>query len=258
MLRWGVNRTIGRFFESRFLGRTNLALVLTDRARAELGARFPGLRIRTLRHVTPLADVPRRQQFWDGTRPLRLLFIGFIAPRKGLPTLLEAVAHVRRERPRHRFELTICGGSVRTQRTNRHEAQLVEMARGLGLDDVVRFAGFVSDAELTEKLRCSDVVVLPYLRSKDAAASGPLIQGMTHGLVPIVTNARAMNETVRDGHNGLIVEAGNPRAIASALDRLFVSPDLVRSLGTRAADTMRDGHSWRAIGEAVQTAYASL
>jgi hypothetical protein len=48
----------------------------------------------------------------------------------------------------------------------------------------------------------------------------------------------AVREIVRDGLDGVVVPAGDPQALAQAIDRLMASDDERRRLGARAVDVV--------------------
>jgi glycosyltransferase involved in cell wall biosynthesis len=64
-------------------------------------------------------------------------------------------------------------------------------------------------------------------------------EAMRAGKVVIASRVGGIPEMVRDGVNGLLVEAGDEAAISSATDRLRQSPDLAARFGSSALETAR-------------------
>jgi polysaccharide biosynthesis protein PslF len=258
-LRKVLNRTIGRGYEHDVIDRSSAVFVLNQRAQGFLQRRFPKVPVRVLRHIAPVEHLENRVDWWSGPRPLRLLFVGFVAARKGLHVLISALGTIQEDsRYRGRFSLTVCGGMVKSQRDNPYLDTLKRNVVENGLEDIVRFAGFVSDEDLLKELTRSDVMVLPYLPSKEISTSGPLIQAMSYSLVPVVTTARSMSEIVRDGQNGQVVPPDDPAALARVLKDLSDSPSLLRRLGLSARETIQREYSWSAIAKEATTVYETI
>ena len=90
-------------------------------------------------------------------RPV-LLWVGRLAPIKGLDTLLDAVAQLRTTHEGVR--LLIVGGDA-DEPSNGHEASLRQRIERLGLHDAVRFIGPQPQSVLPLYYVASDVTVLP-------------------------------------------------------------------------------------------------
>ena len=75
----------------------------------------------------------------------------------------------------------------------------------------------------------------------------------------VVTEAvgAAAGGLVRHGHNGLVVPAGDVRALAGALERLFADPGLRRRLGAEGRIAVR-GHSYQAWSAGVSSGLAAV
>jgi len=154
--------------------------------------------------------------------PLRVVFFGSLTPRKGIVGFLQAtrlLAHPERVR------LRVHGGAapdvIETMSTivsalTPAQAQRLEFRGGFGQHDL---AGILGDA---------DVAVLPP-RWED---NGPqtVMEAQAAGLPVVATRVGGIPDVVEDGRNGLLVDEGDPRDLAAAVDRLSGDPDLVRSL----------------------------
>ena len=258
-VRKAMNRTIGRWYEHSVIERASVVPVLTQRGQAALQRRFPGVSVRLLRHVAPVDCPPDRVDWWNESRSLRLLFVGFLFKSKGLPILIAALGQLQKDsRYRGRFDLTVCGGAPASEKGNPYLDALRRSINQHGLEDVVRLAGFVTDETLVQELTRSDVMVLPYLPSKEIQSSAPLIQAMSYSLVPVVTTARSMGEIVKDDENGRVVPSGDVDALATALKDLLDSPAVVRRLALAARETMQREHSWKAIGREATAMYDAM
>ncbi len=97
----------------------------------------------------------------------------------------------------------------------------------------------VDPTELRDFYAASDVLVLPSIPTRTFREPWGLVvnEAMNRSLPVIVTDAvgAAAGGLVRDGRNGLVVPAGDPQALASALRRLARDAGLRQRLGKAGA-----------------------
>ncbi|HEY8380516.1 MAG TPA: glycosyltransferase family 4 protein [Microvirga sp.] len=154
----------------------------------------------------------------DRNEVTRILFLGEVGRRKGVPELLRALADDRvRALP---WQASIAGEGL-------IEPYRVEAER-LGLGDRVRFEGWVGPDGVTALLAQSDVFVLP---SHGENQPMSIIEAMGAGLAVVTTRVGAIPEMVEHERSGLLVEAGDSDALARALERVLVSPEERQRLG---------------------------
>lgn len=98
--------------------------------------------------------------------------------------------------------------------------------------DIGRNVTFASSATETSRiLRIMDVCVLPSL--KEGPGQG-ILDAMAAGRPVIATGAGGVFSIIRDEETGVLVDKGNPKALASAILRLVGDPELARRLGAEA------------------------
>ena len=133
-------------------------------------------------------------------------------------------------------------------------AELERLRDRLGLGDRLRTLGFEDD--LATLLGAVDAVAVPSTRpdpfpnaALEAAAAGVPVVAASHGGLP---------EILRDGETGVLVEPGDPAALASALRALADDPDRARAIGAAAAADVAARFSAERMLAAVQAQYDSL
>jgi glycosyltransferase involved in cell wall biosynthesis len=172
--------------------------------------------------------------------PLSLLFVGRLVERKGVRYLLDALALARARAP---VELRIVGdGPLR--------AALEAHAHEVGVADIVTFEGFVDDETLRERYRACDVLALPAIVDEKGDTEGlgvVLIEALAHGRPAIASRVGGIVDVVRDGETGILVEPGDPPALADAIVRLAECPELRGRLGAQGRSRVRAEFSWAAI-----------
>jgi glycosyltransferase involved in cell wall biosynthesis len=175
-----------------------------------------------------------------------ILFAGFMGPSKGVDVLLDAWGEIEHDVP---LPLVFAGAP--------DEPRFSEMMeRYQHLSKPPQMLGSIAaESEFQSLIARSAIVVLPYRFS--APASGILVRAMATGRAVIVTPVPAARGVVRDGQNGLIVPAGDPRALASRLITLALDPGERDRLGAAAAGTAREQFSWERQLDDLEAAYAS-
>jgi D-inositol-3-phosphate glycosyltransferase len=180
-----------------------------------------------------------------------VLYVGRIAPIKGLETLLDAVAHLRARGAT--FRLLIVGGEA-DEPTEGHEAEIRQRVDRLGLRDTVRFVGAQPQEALRDYYVAADVTVLPsYYESFGMVA----LEAMACGSPVIGSRVGGLATTVRDGVTGFLVPDGNALALAERVEAVIGDPDLRYRLG-REGVQWAARHRWPCVGEAVCREYARL
>ena len=162
------------------------------------------------------------------------LYVGRIEPLKGVEFLLRIAACVDGDVP---FKLMIVGGDPATEPESR---RLAQMATGLGLDDVVEFAGRVPRHTLAAYFSAADVCVVPsYYESFGLVA----LEAMACGSPVVATRVGGLPWVVKHGQNGYLLPWRCPERFADTLSMIFFNEGLRHSL-SRAALKTADSMSW--------------
>ena len=199
---------------------------------------------------TPGDRAEARRRLGLDDRPV-LLWVGRIAPIKGLDTLLDTVARLR-EAGRD-MRLLVVGGEA-DEPTNGHEASLRRRIAALGLGESVRFVGPQPQSVLPLYYAAADVTVLPsYYESFGMVA----LEAMACGSPVIASRVGGLVTTVRDGVTGFLVPDGDVEALAERIETLVGDPELRWRLG-REGVRWAAQHRWPCVAEAVCKEYASL
>ncbi len=143
--------------------------------------------------------------------PLRILFAGNVIPRKGLHTLIEALARLPE---RHRWQLDVAGSLAIDPAYTR--AIHRQIARS-GLDQQIRLHGSLPDAELANRMASSHVLAVP---SAYEGFGIVYLEGMRFGLPAIASADGGAREIITHSQDGFLVEPGDSAALARCLDQL--------------------------------------
>ena len=152
---------------------------------------------------------PIRRTRSDG--PCRILLLGRIGPRKGVPELLDAL-----DSPtlRDRAWTAVLAGDGDLEIYRRRVAEA-------GLADRVTLPGWLDATEAAELLAQADILVLP-----SDAENFPIsvIEALAARVAVITTPVGATPELLRDGHTALFVPVGDASALRDAIAQLIDDP----------------------------------
>jgi len=179
-------------------------------------------------------DAFRARHGLGGRAPLAVA-VGNISRRRGQDVLLEALALARRELPDAGCALV--GAPHPRAEDVAFEHELRGLAARLGVERAVAFTGYVDD--VADAYAAADVVVNP-IRGAEGLGRAAL-EALAAGRPVVASRVGGVSEALRDGRDALLVEPGDPDALAAALVRLTREPGLaeriVRSGGEHVRDT---------------------
>ncbi|KAA0680894.1 glycosyltransferase family 4 protein [Azospirillum brasilense] len=212
-------KPLSRWAIRHMMEMTSEVVVLGEYWRNWVVTTFPAVRRVTLLHnaVPGPETIPERAE--DG--PVRLLFLGRLIKLKGIDVLLDALAS---EACRSRsWQLTIAGdGDLETYRAQ---------AKALGLDERVRFTGWLDQTGCRKELVQAHVLVQP---SMFEGLPMSVLEAMANGLTIVATPVGSVGDAIADEETGLLVPPGDRTALAEALARVIDDAELRRRLGQGA------------------------
>jgi glycosyltransferase involved in cell wall biosynthesis len=148
---------------------------------------------------------------------LRLIFVGRLAPVKGLRVALDAVARLRAELPG--LHLMLVGDGP-------DRATLEALAAPLG--EAVTFTGYLSQDAVARAMREADICLLP---SFAEGVPVVLMEAFASGRPVIATQVAGVGELVEEGASGRLVPPGDAAALAEAIRDLAADPERRRAMG---------------------------
>ena len=155
-----------------------------------------------------------------------IVTVGRLDEQKGHRFLIEAFSSVLREHRDARL-LIVGEGPLREE--------LQALARQLGVDDAICFAGHRDDVPAL--LRASQYFVLPSLWE---GMPNVVLEAMAAGVPVIATSVEGVLELIEPDRTGLVVKVGNAAEIASALNRLLGASELSKQLAQAAQQAVRE------------------
>ena len=179
--------------------------------------------------------------------PVRLLTVCSLSktrPRKNVASVLKALANLRDS---HDFQYDVIGGGDALDEHRR-------LAASLGLGDLVRFHGTISDDRLYEAYPRADLFVLtPTESANDIEGFGIVyLEANASGVPVLAMRTGGVTDAVRDGVSGYFAASAEPGDIADAIVRFLdghVQFDQNAVRGWAAA------HRYEKVAERVEQVY---
>ena len=175
-----------------------------------------------------------RREWYQGHKPIDLqkegipagafvaTFVGNNRRMKGLPYLLKALKYLPKDIPLH---LILVGRNVDTRANLR-------MVKEGGYSNKVHFLGFRNDG--LDIVASSNIFILPSIYGESITKS--VLEAMSLGVAPIITDIPGNTELVEQGVSGLVVPRKDPKALADAILHLYKNPELCRQFGQKSME----------------------
>ena len=172
----------------------------------------------------------------------RVLFVGRLAPKKGVQHLIEAIADVSSD-----AELWIVGDG-------RKREELERLASEHNID--ATFIGQVNPSEIGQFYYQSSIFVLP--STEGEGMPNAVLEAMSYGVPVITTRSGGLPTLITEGQNGYLVPMRDPKAIAERVDDLLNDSSLRHKIGTNGREYVTENHSWNALVSCLNNVYRKV
>lgn len=182
-----------------------------------------------------------------------VLQLGRIVPRKGIDTVIEALALVRRRHAVDAMLMVVGGeGAPRGKDETPELARLRELARQLGVGDHVHFAGRKDRSELRYYYGAADVfVTTPWYEPFGITP----VEAMACARPVIGSDVGGIKSTIIDGRTGFLVPPRDPVSVADRLAVMHDRPGLARNMGDEGMQRAFQHYTWRSVARQVANIY---
>jgi glycosyltransferase involved in cell wall biosynthesis len=103
------------------------------------------------------------------------------------------------------------------------QAEALNWVSKLGIEKSVELLGSRPHAEMADVYRRAMILVSP---STHDGTPNTLLEGLACGCFPIAGNLASIREWITDGENGLLIDSGDPSALAQAILKTIKDKDL--------------------------------
>jgi glycosyltransferase involved in cell wall biosynthesis len=186
------------------------------------------------------------------TEPV-VMWVGGFYPWHDLSLLLESFTAILERRPDARLVLVGDG----------HTRPSVErMVQKNGLRRAVIFTGEISHTSVPDMLSIADVAVVPSapVPASRGGTGTPLklFEYMAAGKAIVATASNETTPVIQDGHNGMLVEAGDVNRFAEAVLTLLNDPVERVRLGQNARQQAIELYSWEQYTRRLEDIYFNI
>lgn len=168
-----------------------------------------------------------------------VLFFGNIRPYKGLDILIAAMPLILQRIPN--AMLHIAGQPLEDFSKYQQQIETLKITNA-----VTCSLHYLPDDAIPGLFRRASLVALPYYHIDQ---SGVLLLAAGMGRTVVATSVGGIPEVIQDGKTGLLVEPGNPNALADAIASILSDQNRLREIGKAAAHDIKQRFAWDAIAD---------
>lgn len=170
---------------------------------------------------------------------LYIIYIGTIQPRKNLVRLIEAVARIED------LKIVVVGKTIGEGRQGWKFEEILNRPRELGIENRVKFTGFIPDSDLPYLLNGAEAFILPSLWEGFGI---PAIDSMACGVPVLVSNVSSLPEVV--GKAGLTFDPNSIDQIEQAIRTIMTDNKLRQKLAKISLEQAKK-FSWGKMAKVV-------
>jgi D-inositol-3-phosphate glycosyltransferase len=185
-----------------------------------------------------------------------LLQLGRMVPRKGIDNVIRSVAKLKQQNGQ-KVKLLIVGGNKEHMEESvcPEYRRLVEMAKSLGVADLVQFAGKKSRENLKFYYAAADVfITTPWY---EPFGITPL-EAMACGTPVIGSNVGGIKYSVLDGVTGALVPPNDPQVLAEKVNELIRDDNVLYQYGQNALAHVNHHFTWKNVATQMEAVYKTV
>lgn len=182
-----------------------------------------------------------------------ILYVGRFDRRKGIETLVRAIADPQVQRHQN-VKLMVVGGSSSERKDNQERSRIEAIVQELELQDQVTFVGRIDHDHLPNYYAAADICVVPSFYEPFGLVA---IEAMACGTPVIASAVGGLKYTVIDGETGLLVSPQQEGELAHAIDDLITHPSKCQAMGRAGHQRVATKFSWQGVADQLDQLYLS-
>jgi len=176
-----------------------------------------------------------------------ILFFGYLSPYKSPDILLRSFAEVLKENPN---VILLFAGSGEME----HKLQII--SKELGIEQDVRFAGFIEKNLRVFYYKSSDIFCLPSTMSTECYPLA-ILEAMASGVPVVASEIGGIPDIIENNVNGLLVPPKDEEKLKDALILLLDNPEICEKFSETAFHGIKK-YLWENIAEETEKLYTFL
>lgn len=256
---WGLRYRLTRALESHVFRNADAVTTICEGLRAETASRgiaadkitvIPNA-VDTGNFTAGVAARPELQAQLGLTGKTVLGFIGSFYAYEGIPLLVQAMPDLLINHPDLR--LLLVGGGPQ-------DDEIRTLVSRLGLEDAVIMTGRVDHQQVQDYYNLVDIFVYPRLSMRLTELVTPLkpLEAMAQGRLVVASDVGGHQELIRDGETGVLFKAGQPAALAEAVNRLLARRDEWQQMRDNGRTFVEQERTWPSSVARYQAVYEGL
>lgn len=185
-------------------------------------AGFPMRSASVIYNAEPI-KVEKRENFWDGSRPMKIGLLAALSEAKGVLQLIKAFKLLKGN-----FELYLGGNPI----SEEIHKQIIEE---IGKDSRITLCGYIKSSEFFKLI---DLTVAPSLASESFGLVA--VESCANQVPVIASNFGGLSEIIKDGINGLLCIPTDITSIAASVQKLYDNPILYKELCHNTIDSVKE------------------
>ncbi|HYL67316.1 MAG TPA: glycosyltransferase [Nitrosopumilaceae archaeon] len=153
-----------------------------------------------------------------------ILYVGNLVKIKGVYTLIESCRILYSRIPN--FFVLVVGDGI-------ERVKLESLVASYGLGENIKFLGYLEPTTLPLYYNAADTFVLPSFVEGHSVA---LLEAMASGLPVVASMVGGNKETIEDGFNGFLFEAGDSVILAEKLIKILTDDNLRERMSTSGSE----------------------
>lgn len=182
-----------------------------------------------------------------------VLYVGRFDPRKGIETLVRAVAESKLRS--EKLQLIIGGGSRPGHSDGMERSRIESIVTELGMSDFTTFPGRLSQEILPYYYAAADVCVVPSHYEPFGLVA---IEAMASHTPVVASDVGGLQFTVVPEETGLLAPPQDVAAFSAAIDRILANPQWRDKLGQAARKRVETKFSWEGVASELAQLYTQL
>ena len=205
------------------LNHSDCVFVLSDYWKSYVESISKNPNIRVINNFpSPVFELIYEERNFSKKPITEMLFLGHIGQRKGIYDLVDAIDLLRSQSVGN-FRINVGG--------NGEVDKLRELVANRHLDEYFNIIGWVTGEQKHQLLEASDILLLP---SHNEGLPSAILEALSAGLAVLSTSVGGIPDAISEERYGLLVEPGQPKALANAIMRYLGTEGLVESVARKA------------------------
>jgi len=196
-----------------------------------------------------LLNAPPKPKPFDAKSPLTLGYIGRLSEGKRFHDVVEALAVVKRQTPRAKFQLLVAGKFVDTD----YETHIHQEIYRHDLTEHIRFLGY--QHQVDKVYQAIDVLIMPSLNEPFGRV---VIEAMAYGVPCVAANSGGIPEIITDSSLGWLYPATQATELGAIILTLLKDRSPLAAVATAAQNMVQNRFSAATQAQQVMAYYDGI